>query len=64
MKRFLTIADVIMMVALSKSSIYRLLDAKLFPKSIPLSPRRIAWDYDDIIEWMELKKAEKYKYWE
>lgn len=53
---FMSIKDVITCTGLSKSSIYRLMNDKLFPRSVYLSPRRIAWDSREVIAWMEMKK--------
>lgn len=48
---YLTLSDLIKRFTLSKSTIYRLIKADLFPDSIPLSPGRVGWRKDVIDEW-------------
>ena len=39
------------MTCLSKSSIYRLMDAGDFPKQIPLGARSVAWVRSQVEDW-------------
>lgn len=54
--KFIRRNDVLNMTGLSKSSVYRLMNENLFPASIKLSERSVAWDYQDVLKWMEMKK--------
>lgn len=48
---YLTLNDLIKRFTLSKSTIYRLIKADLFPDSVSLSPGRVGWRKDVIDEW-------------
>ncbi|WP_278976714.1 helix-turn-helix transcriptional regulator [Oligella urethralis] len=41
------------MVALSDSTIYRLERRGDFPKRVQLSPNRVAWVKQDVIDWIK-----------
>jgi predicted DNA-binding transcriptional regulator AlpA len=51
--RLLTTAEVLAMVPLSLSTIYRLRRKRRFPEPIVLGERRIAWRENEIREWIE-----------
>ncbi len=57
MKRLLRLKDVIEVVRLSRSEIYRLIALDRFPKPIPLGERAVAWTEDSINEWIESRIA-------
>lgn len=44
----LPIQDVTRITSLSKSTLYRLMDAKKFPQSVRISTRRVGWKADEI----------------
>lgn len=48
---YLTLSDLTNRFTLSRSTIYRLIKAGLFPDSVPLSPGRVAWRKEAIDEW-------------
>ena len=50
--RFIRLPELLRLVPVSKSTIYRLEAKGAFPPRIYLSPNCIAWRLSDIIEWM------------
>ena len=54
--RFLRIKEVKHITTLSVATIRRLELQGKFPKRYKLAEKVVAWDYDEIIEWMESKK--------
>ena len=57
MRRILRLEDVSEMTSLSKSTILRYEQEGIFPKHIQLGKRCIAWDGDEINEWIEEQKS-------
>ena len=57
--RFLTIAEVMMQVPFSRTTIWRWAKEGKFPKSIPLGSRKSAWDENEIAAWKEARKGER-----
>ncbi|MEZ8374993.1 AlpA family transcriptional regulator [Vibrio cyclitrophicus] len=55
--RFLRLKDVIATTGLSRSTIYKFMDEEVFPKTIPLGGRAVAWLESEIEEWMEQRLA-------
>ena len=53
MTRIIKINDVATMVALSKPSIYRLINEGKFPKQIKLSARSSGWLLSEVEQWLE-----------
>lgn len=51
--RFLPFAEVKSRVGLSRAEIYRRMAAQTFPKSIPLSEKRVAWIESEIAAWQK-----------
>lgn len=45
------------MVPLADSTIYEMEKRGDFPKRFNLTPRCIVWDYDEIVEWIEARRA-------
>ena len=58
-ENFLTIKEVRQRVTLSKTHIYRLIRAGLFPVPIPLGPRRTAFLESEVQDWMQARVAER-----
>ena len=50
--RILRLRDVQLATALSKATIYRLLNAAAFPRPIRLSSRAVGWRTEEIHEWL------------
>jgi prophage regulatory protein len=55
-KRFLRIGEVKRLTTLSKTTIRRLEIQGKFPKRYKLAQKVAAWDYEEILLWMEDKK--------
>ncbi|MEZ9566967.1 AlpA family transcriptional regulator [Vibrio artabrorum] len=55
--KFLRLNDVIAATGLSRSTIYKFMDDEVFPKTIPLGGRAVAWLESEIEEWMEQRLA-------
>lgn len=45
------------MVPLADSTIYEMEKAGTFPKRFPLTQRCVVWDYDEICQWIDARKA-------
>ena len=56
-RRFLRLRAVRELVGLPTSTIYDEMSRGRFPRSIPLGPRCVAWDADEIAEWQEARRA-------
>ncbi len=52
MLKFVSIFDVMAATSLSRASIYRLIKAGKFPKQFQLTDNRVAWEHDQIVDWM------------
>ncbi len=61
MVRFLRLPEVIKQIGLSRSTIYAYIAEGQFPKPILLGPRAVAWNSEDIEDWMEAKIKEAQK---
>jgi len=48
----LRLAEVRRVVPLSRSSIYRMIDAGEFPMPVKIGPRAAAWRWADLREWI------------
>lgn len=45
--------EVIKIIGLSRSSLYQMMDKGLFPRSINIGSRAIAWTEESIEEWIQ-----------
>ena len=52
MKTFIRLAEVKRVTGLGHSTIYQLMNNGGFPKSFRLSPGAVAWDSDEISDWL------------
>lgn len=50
------LSEVIRRVGYKRTQIYLMIREGRFPKNIPIGPRAVAWDSNDIDEWIESKK--------
>jgi len=57
--QLLRLPSVILMIGLSRSSIYSLIKSGSFPPGIKLSERAIAWQLSDIQNWISKRIALK-----
>ena len=53
--KFLKKSELINLVGLSYSTIWRLIRANQFPAAIQLSDRRVGWDEEKVYEWMSTR---------
>ncbi|ARD39198.1 AlpA family transcriptional regulator [Edwardsiella ictaluri] len=58
-QRFIRMREVIQRTGLSKSSIYDLMDKCLFPKTVRLGGRSVAFVESEIDEWMNSRVASR-----
>lgn len=56
-KQFLRLRDVKARVGMSRTAIYRDMQAGLFPKQFAIGPNAVAWDSDEIEQWQQSKLA-------
>ena len=50
--RFLRLPEVLNLVGVTRSTLYRWMDAGTFPKQIPIGPRLVVWVESDIQKWI------------
>lgn len=55
--RLVRLPEVCRITGLSRSEIYRLINLKRFPPSVPLGERIVAWDSRLVQSWIEGKIA-------
>ena len=53
--RLLSFADVLDRVCMSKTSLYRLINAGEFPRSIPIGRHRVGFLESEVVAWIEEK---------
>ncbi len=58
-ERFVSLKEVLHLVSLSRSQIYRLMDSGGFPKRVSLGPHRKAHLESEILAWMDARIAER-----
>ena len=54
-KQILRLDDVIKKVGLSRSSIFKMIDANSFPQSISLNERAIGWLSSEVDDWIDYR---------
>ena len=57
--RFLRLPEVLNLVGVTRSTLYRWMDAGTFPKQIHLGPRTIVWNERAVVQWMEDRMASR-----
>jgi prophage regulatory protein len=50
--------ELLQIVQLSESTIYQMEKQGTFPKRFALTERCVAWDYDEVVAWLQAKKNE------
>ena len=58
--RLISLKDVMTRTALSKSTIYQLIKDGLFPKSVNITTRRVAWLAHEIDSWLSERINARY----
>ena len=51
--RILRLQEVLTITGLSRSSVYRMVDARTFPGAVQIGPRAVGWREEDIQAWLE-----------
>ncbi|EHW0625769.1 AlpA family transcriptional regulator [Vibrio vulnificus] len=51
--RLIRLKEVCEMTALSRSCIYKYIDAGKFPRNVPLGGRAVAWVESEVLEWIQ-----------
>lgn len=59
-KNFLTSAEVCRILKISRPTLKRYIEQNNFPKPIKLSSKNFRWNYEEIIEYLEIKKVPLY----
>ena len=57
--RFLPMRAVLAITSYSRTHVYRLIAAGLFPASVPLGPHRVAWVESEVQAWVDARIAER-----
>ena len=57
--RFLRLPEVLNLVGVTRSTLYRWMDAGSFPKQIHLGPHTIVWNEREVVQWMEDRIASR-----
>jgi prophage regulatory protein len=52
-RKFLRLSAVIEATGWSRATIWRKVKAGLFPAPIPIGPKSIAWDAEEIAQWQQ-----------
>lgn len=52
-RKFLRLSAVIAATGLSRTTIWRKVKAGLFPAPIPIGPKSIAWDAEEVAQWQQ-----------
>jgi prophage regulatory protein len=57
--RLLRLPEVTQITRLSRSSIYSYINAGIFPKSVSLGARSVAWVESEVLEWIDSRIQER-----
>ena len=57
--RFVRLPEVLNLVGVTRSTLYRWMDEGTFPKQIHLGPRTIVWNEREVVQWMEDRIASR-----
>jgi prophage regulatory protein len=57
--QLIRLPEVLKMTGLSRSSVYRRVDAGTFPKAVALGGRSVAWVEEEIKAWIEARIEER-----
>ena len=54
---FLRLKEVLRITGLSRTSLYRYIDAGRFPRQVQVGPQVVAWSAADVARWVEERKV-------
>ena len=57
---FLRLPAVVCITGLSRSTLYRLIADKQFPRPVQLGPRAVAWRRQDVVAWSETRPVTRH----
>lgn len=57
--RFLPVKEVVRRTSLSRATVYRLVEAGIFPRPVALTGARTAWVEAEITTWMQSRLASR-----
>lgn len=60
-KRTIRRDELLKMVPLSDTTIYHMENRGEFPRRFALTPRCVVWDYDEVVQWLNERKAAQEK---
>lgn len=55
----LTIREVVARTAVSRATVYRLIESGDFPKPVKVSPKRVVWLVSEVDAWWQRKLGER-----
>ena len=53
--KILSLKEVVLLTGLSKVTLWRLEQKNMFPQRVALSPRRVGWKHDEVMEWLDTR---------
>jgi prophage regulatory protein len=56
-KRTIRRTELLQMVPLSDTTIYHMENRGEFPRRFALTPRCVVWDYDEVVKWLNERRA-------
>ncbi|MDT8805371.1 helix-turn-helix transcriptional regulator [Vibrio vulnificus] len=60
--RLIRFREVLAMTGLSRSSVYRFIEANQFPAQVQLGGRAVAWVESEVQEWIQQRVSARYYY--
>ncbi|EJL6982883.1 helix-turn-helix transcriptional regulator [Vibrio vulnificus] len=60
--RLIRFREVLAMTGLSRSSVYRFIEANQFPTQVQLGGRAVAWVESEVQEWIQQRVSARYYY--
>lgn len=59
LQKWIRVHEVIALTSLSRPTIYRLMKAGKFPKSVTIGSKTVAWRESDLLAWQASKEPEQ-----
>ena len=61
LQKLIRLPQVIEMTGRSRARLYEDIKANIFPKPLKIGPRAVAWVEDEIIDWIEERKQQRFQ---
>ncbi|WP_332851556.1 helix-turn-helix transcriptional regulator [Duganella sp. S19_KUP01_CR8] len=58
-RRLIRIREVLQLCGMSRATLYREIKLHMFPAPVKLSARSVAWLYDDVMQWIDARVAQR-----